>query len=409
MIADGRSLSALFVWKEEMMGQSETMTGPSDQDLEKIRTLRHWLHAHPEVSREEWKTADHIRAFLSDAASPDAIIDLDGAGFAAIYEGAQDGKTILLRTELDALPIAEVNAELAYRSINEGIAHSCGHDGHMAMLAGVALALAKSRPAKGRVVILFQPDEETGTGAKGCVQHPNFAAIKPDFSFSLHNLPGYPMGEIVCRTGTFASAVHYEAIRFVGKPAHSAQPETGVSPAQAIADLIASANDIAAMVDGQSDYALIVPIYTHMGVASSGVAPAKGEVHFTLRSDADAVVATMLDVIKEKAQKQAEHLGLDVSFETLEKFDASVNGQQAVAMIERSAKRLNKPYQAADTAFRWGEDFGAVTAVSEGAMFGLGSGLETPPLHDEAYNFPDAVLSEGISMFLDLLEQASDA
>lgn len=202
------------------------------------------------------------------------MLELDGAGFAAVYNGARLGKTVLLRCELDALPIAEVYTDLPYLSKVPGIGHKCGHDGHMVMVLGVGFALAQEGPPVGRVVLVFQPDEETGTGAIGCVGHPNFQDIQPDLIFALHNLPGVPFGEIVCRTGTFASAVHYEAVRFHGRLAHSSLPQTGASPAKAIAELTLLTEDLATNAADEDGYALAVPIFIQMGVASSGVAPA---------------------------------------------------------------------------------------------------------------------------------------
>ncbi len=143
-----------------------------DIDLDQLVRLRHWLHAHPEVSRNERETAQHMRQFLDAHAPPDDIIPLADAGFAAVYNDAAPGKTVLIRTELDALPIHEVNDDIPYRSVHEGVGHKCGHDGHMTIVAGVAQSLV-TRPQKGRVVLLFQPDEETGTGARSCHAHEN--------------------------------------------------------------------------------------------------------------------------------------------------------------------------------------------------------------------------------------------
>ena len=374
-------------------------------DLEKLIRLRHWLHAHPEVSRHEGETAKAVLQFLNENAKPDEIVFLDGAGFAAVYTGATAGKTVMIRCELDALPIHESNNDIIYRSVYDGVGHKCGHDGHMTILAGLAQQLVE-RPVSGRVVLLFQPDEETGTGARQCCRHKNFEKIQPDFAFALHNLPGYPVGEVVCKSGTFASEVQYVAIKFSGKEAHSAQPETGVSPSLALAELTLKARDIQARYDRPGAYALVVPVYSQMGVQASGVYPANGELHFTLRSADAAVLESMWQELSQCARNIAELHALGVAFEIKEHFTASVNSQLGFDMIKQVSALLGYDFTTIDHAFRWGEDFGEITKAYTGAMFGLGSGLNRPALHNPDFNFPDEILVNGIQMFAALIELA---
>ena len=372
-------------------------------ELEKLIQLRHWLHANPELSRQENETAKYMRAFLEENAKPDRIVSLYGAGFAAVYDGIGRDKTIMLRCELDALPIHDTNTDLPYRSKFDGVGHKCGHDGHMTILAGVAQCLAH-QPAKGRVVLLFQPDEETGTGARGCCAHPNFPQIEPDLVFALHNLPGFSQGEVICRKGTFASKVRYAAIKFMGREAHSAQPETGANPSFAMAELALKSRDIQAKYDQPNNYALVVPVYTHLGVQASGVSPAKGEAHFTLRASHDSTVQAMWDDLWDNAQSLAERDGLHVGFEIQEEFAATINSQTATQMIKQAAEETGLLYRDKEHAFRWGEDFGEFTKRYEGGMFGLGAGLNRPDLHNADYDFPDKILESGISMFTKLIE-----
>ncbi|WP_420413084.1 amidohydrolase [Roseibium sp.] len=374
-------------------------------DLNQLVQLRHWLHAHPEVSREEVETAKHLRAFLAEHAAPDEFVELDAAGFAAVYNGAASGKTVMIRAELDALPIHEVNTDINYRSLYDGVGHKCGHDGHMTILAGLAQTLAE-RPFKGRVVLLFQPDEETGTGARNCCLHQNFKQIEPDFAFALHNLPGFSKGSVICKIGTFASAVKYMALTFTGKEAHSAQPETGASPSFAMAELTLKAREIQAKYDTPAAYALIVPVYTEMGVQASGVCPGYGEVHVTLRAAQSAVVESMWDDLSAFARTLADDYGLDFNFETREEFAANANSQLAFDMIKAASVQAGSEFILIDKPFRWGEDFGEITNRFEGGMFGLGAGEALPDLHNPDYDFPDDLLMPGITMFSNLIQLA---
>lgn len=376
-----------------------------EPDLEKLKALRHWLHAHPEISRAEQETAEYLRGYLKENSAPDQIIPLDGAGFAAVYEGSTAGKTVLIRCELDALPIHETNDDIPYRSLYDGVGHKCGHDGHMTILAGLA-QLLKKRPARGRVVLLFQPDEETGTGARNCCNHANFGLIEPDWVFALHNLPGYPKGEVICRMGTFASHVKYAAIRMTGKEAHSAQPETGAGPYFALPELTLKAREIQKAHDRPEAYALVVPVYTQTGVQASGVCPARGEVHFTLRASESKTVATIWAELSDHARRLADHYGLDVEFETREEFAATSNSKAGFDMIRQATDMAGLNFRQIDLPFRWGEDFGELTSRYQGGMFGLGAGENRPDLHNPDYDFPDDILESGITMFAALIDIA---
>lgn len=140
----------------------------TNSDITQLIEWRHELHRWPDLSGEEMQTAARVVRQL-EKASPDRIMTgLGGHGVAAIYEGATPGPTVLLRCELDGLPIQEIG-DRDYRSEHDGRGHLCGHDGHMATLAAVARILGRQRPSKGRVVLLFQPAEETGAGAAAVI------------------------------------------------------------------------------------------------------------------------------------------------------------------------------------------------------------------------------------------------
>ena len=378
-------------------------------DLEKLKELRHWLHAHPEVSRQETKTSEFLQNYLSENAPADEIIPLAGAGFAAVYNGKMPGKTVLIRTELDALPIHEINEDLPYKSIYDGVGHKCGHDGHMTMVTGIAKILSEEKPSQGRVVLLYQPDEETGTGARECCDHPNIKKIEPDYAFALHNFPNFPQHEILCRVGTFTSAVKFFAIKLTGKESHSAMPETGQNPAMAIAEITQAAQEIQNKFDTPEEYALIVPIYFDMGISSSGVSPGYGEAHYTIRTGRNESVNEIWQDFWSTAQEIAKKHGLAVDFEMLEDFSANENSEESMQMIRKAAEENGLSYTQLEKPFRGGEDFGEITRRYKGGMFGLGSGENMPELHNPDYNFPDEIIPSGIKMFKNLIDQVLSA
>src|SRR5690554_1369845 len=132
--------------------------------LNKLGRLRRELHQYPELSGQEKGTAARLRAFFEPLIPSGILERLGGEGLAIIYNGREAGPTTIIRCELDGLPVRE-DSQLPYQSTIKGMSHACGHDGHMAIVSGVGMAMAKNNPQKGRVVLLFQPAEETGEGA----------------------------------------------------------------------------------------------------------------------------------------------------------------------------------------------------------------------------------------------------
>ena len=200
--------------------------------IQELIQLRKKLHTMPEVAFEEKNTNKEILNFFSALQPDQTITQLGGTGLAFIFKGEKPGKRLLFRCELDALPIEDLKKS-PYQSQILGKGHLCGHDGHMAIICGLGEKLAGNRPESGEVILLFQPAEETGDGAKAVLADPRFKQIKPDFAFALHNLPGFPLHQVVMRKGTFAAGSTGMTISLTGKTSHSAHPEAGINPAQA--------------------------------------------------------------------------------------------------------------------------------------------------------------------------------
>ena len=157
-----------------------------------IKNLRKELHQYPEVSGKEVNTAKRIKAFIEKHHPTEIIENIGGNGLAVVYEFGKQGKTIVIRCELDALPIEEKN-DFEHRSTIKGVSHKCGHDGHMAIVAGLIFWLKEQLFTKGKVVLLFQPAEETGQGAYKVLQDKRFQELKADYVFALHNIPKEPL------------------------------------------------------------------------------------------------------------------------------------------------------------------------------------------------------------------------
>ncbi|MGB0835452.1 MAG: amidohydrolase [Psychrobium sp.] len=371
------------------------------------QSLRRTLHQHPELSLEEHNTAARIIEFMQRL-NPDTMQrNLGGTGVAITFGNCSQssGKHVMLRCELDALPIVELNT-FAHKSQCHGVSHKCGHDGHMAILAAVAEHYSKQPPQNGQITLLFQPAEETGDGAKAVIDDPQYQ-FSPDYVFALHNVPKFEMGEIIVKSGTMCCASRGATIRFEGKTAHAAQPETGISPVNAINTLIPGLADLPQLIDSTSPFTFATIVGVNIGEKAFGTAPSLGEVYVTLRSETDAEMSQLIDVIETQAEVLAEQyqLSLSVSYEDV--FDATVNHPQAVDVIK--AALADEPVTLTDTPFRWSEDFGRFTQRHCGALFGLGAGKTTPDLHNADYDFPDELIATGSGYFIKLIDYALQA
>ena len=372
--------------------------------MKDIIELRHLLHANAELSEQEIETNHILNEWISKT-NPDLQIErIGGYGLAALYKGKEPGKRILIRGDIDALHIPEPN-NMSYRSQHEGVSHKCGHDGHAAILCGVAQRLSQFRPEKGEVLLLFQPAEETGQGAKAILRDPQFEQILPDTAYGLHNLPGFEAGQILVRKGCFAAASFGLKLVFEGKTAHASQPETGKNPSELLAVLIHQLEKKREMLKEVKPLTTFVITHAVLGEETFGVAPGHAEIWLTLRSFDDKNLEMLADQIIALCQAKAKDYLFDFQFTMHEAFAATNSSDANVTVIENAAKRLELSLGHLTEPFRWSEDFGRFGAVCPIGFFGLGSGYAQPALHNPEYDFSDAILETGINMFAEIINE----
>ncbi|HEX5934829.1 MAG TPA: amidohydrolase [Pseudorhizobium sp.] len=370
----------------------------TNHDVIELTAWRQKLHAMPEISGEEVATAAEVIGFLADTAPDKVISGLGGTGVAAIFEGEQDGPTVLFRCELDALPIEETT-DLPHRSRLPGKAHMCGHDGHTATIAALARGFARERPKRGRVVLLFQPAEETGAGAAAVIADARFADIRPDYSFSLHNLPGLPFGHVWLKEGIANCASRGLKIVLTGKTAHASMPETGRSPMRAIATLMPALTGLSGGTVAGGDFVLATVGHVRLGEAAFGIAPAHAELWVTLRTTTNDQMQTLVDEAERLAREAAEKDGLKLETSYDEIFSHCDNDPEAVAVLRAALDAEGVTHEPGE-ALRASEDFGRFGAVSKSAMFYLGAGEKHPSLHNSDYDFPDDLIPLGARIFM---------
>ncbi|MEM7549630.1 MAG: amidohydrolase [Bacteroidota bacterium] len=374
--------------------------------MQSLTAFRKELHQNPELSGKEFETQKCIIEFLSNF-HPNRLDKIAKTGVMAIYEGEEEGKCILVRGDIDALPIQEIN-EFDHKSKKTNVSHKCGHDGHTTILCGVAQLLNEQGLKRGKVVLVFQPAEENGEGAKAVIDDPLFKDIKPDFVFALHNLPSYPLNQIVYRNGSFNASVKSIIIKLHGKTAHAAEPEMGTNPANAISELIQALKEFVNPELEDKNFALLTPIRIDMGELAYGVSAGYGELHYTLRTWGNNTMEVLQKRVEASVKNTAEHFSLKVEISWLQEFYANQNDQEVVDLIIEAARLNNLEFHEREVPFKWGEDFGLFTDRYKGAMFGIGSGEDCPALHNPDYDFPDAIIESGVKMFRTLIELAQE-
>ncbi|MGM9583173.1 MAG: M20 family metallopeptidase [Phascolarctobacterium sp.] len=352
-----------------------------------ILELRQKLHALAEPSMSEYKTKALLMEFLRQHTSLE-LVDC-GSWFYAYHAGAGgtgEQGAIALRADFDAVVCEDGCAR-----------HLCGHDGHSAILAGVALALESLKISRD-VYFIFQPGEETGQGAALCSQ----LLVEHDIKevYGMHNIPGFAENEVLLAEGTFACASTGMELVFEGAPAHAAYPEQGKNPALLIAEIITYLQQLIAEPHGGVFLGTVIGV--DLGSKSYGLAAEKGVLCLTLRAELQDEYDALVESIKKKALQGAAAQGMQCSIKYIEPFPATVNNKSCVEKVQQAAELVGLKTSFLQEPMRWSEDFGYYLQKAPGAFFGMGCGKQHAGLHTAAYEFNDAVIDAAVALFLQL-------
>jgi amidohydrolase len=370
-----------------------------------FKKIRKELHKNPELSDYEKKTSSIIRKNLEFYKPDEIITGIAGYGIIAVFDSGRPGPSILLRAELDGLPIYEEN-DFLYMSKNLGVSHSCGHDGHMSILLGVAEKLnVEKKNFYGKIYLLFQPSEENAKGAKRVLEDPNVKFIHFDYVFGLHNLPGFKKGAIILRRDIFAASSKGLIIKLKGSSSHAGHPENGNNPIFAMIDIIRGLSDISEEFNSLRNKDLITIIHVKLGGVSFGTSPGDGIVMATFRSIDEKIMELMCDKSISIIEKNSNKYDLKFEINWVEIFPLLINNNSCVNIIEKSAKENKLDIVFVDDPFSWTEDFSYYTQKFKGAFFGIGSGVNQPQLHNSNYDFPDEIVPVGINIFLQIIRE----
>lgn len=370
----------------------------TNHDQIELTAFRRALHQYPELSGEEFETAKKIKAALEQLSPTKILLGLGGHGVAAVFDSGIAGPTVLFRAELDALPIEEQN-DVEWSSVIAGKSHVCGHDGHMTMLLGLGRLISRTPVARGRIVLLFQPAEEDGSGARAVVADPRFEELRADWAFAIHNEPGRPFGHVSTRPGLINCASLGLMITLSGKTAHAADPQDGVSPMRVVAELMPALEDLSNDGPLEDDFQLVTVTHALLGEPTFGVAPGEAKIYATLRTTRDDRLDNLEANARILATSMAEKHGLRVAFGVHDKFAASINDAEAYAVAVAAMNAIGVRNDDVGVPMRASEDFGVFGWNAKAAMLCLGPGENHAALHNPDFDFPDDLIPIGCAIF----------
>jgi amidohydrolase len=378
--------------------------------LPRLIELRHGLHAIPELSYQEHKTAATIRSELDRLGIPytSGVTGADTATIALVGDSARP--CVALRADIDALPIQEESG-LPYASGHPGQMHACGHDGHTAMLLGTAALLQQLAPQlQVCVKLIWQPAEETGGGAKRLVEAgvldgrvgPKVRAI-----FGLHGWPSLPVGTISTRPGPLLAATATFTATFVGRGCHGAQPHLGTDPVVAACEAVLNLQQCISRELDPTEPGLVTVGIVQAGTAVN-VIPEVARISGTARTLSECARRLLRQAVERRCAGVASAQGCQLRFEWNEGYPVTTNDPALadyVGMTARAVLGADRFLPAARPSLG-GEDFAYYLEQVPGCFSLLGvcpPGQDDYfPLHSSRYDFPDAALATGIRTFIAL-------
>lgn len=366
--------------------------------------IRHRFHRLAEPSGKEERTAQEILNILQEFEPTEIHRFENSHNIIAIYDSHKPGNTILLRGDFDAVGVDE-SIPLPYASQTADYSHKCGHDGHTTILLGVAEQLYTRPISKGKVLLFFQASEETGEGCGQLLTTRFLDSYNINMVYALHNIPGLPIGSITCCAGSFTCAVISCEIQLHGRTAHAAEPQNGISPFRAATGISERLLNLSHSDLRDENYQIVTLIESHIGETAYGVSAGSGVLRFTLRAKSEALLQHLIKITEKIVEEEVGQTpGLHSEIRWLEYFAGGQNSAGAAALVRQSAEELGLTYIEREVPFTWGEDFGLLTQHYDGALFGLGSGENCPPLHHQTYDFPDEIIETGVKMMMILIK-----
>ena len=370
--------------------------------LSQLLSLRHDLHAHPELSYQEQRTAGRVSAYLqalglqvhSGIGQTGVVASIHGAGFDATNPGPSLG----LRADMDALPLTETTG-LPHASRHKGRMHACGHDGHTTMLLGAAHLLSQQRDFAGTVHLIFQPAEEGGAGAKAMIDDGLFQRFACQAVFALHNWPDLPQGQMAVRVGPIMAANIRFEIRVRGQGGHAALPHTTRDPVPVACAIVTQLQTLVSRTLDPVDSAVLTIGKIEAGTVEN-IIPNEAVIYGTLRTLRDETQTALVAGIERIATHIAAAHQCQALYIHKPGYPNTTNSEKEARFMARVMQEVvgaENTHAQIDPAMT-SEDFGFMLQQLPGAYGWIGNGRDGQKgigLHHPGYDFNDDNIALG--------------
>jgi len=373
--------------------------------LDQAVDLRRRLHAYPELGLELPRTQQAVLETL-DGLGLEVSVGERTTSVTAVLDGGRPGPTTLLRGDMDALPMSE-DTGLPFASEVDGAMHACGHDAHVAMLAGAARILAARRPSvAGRVVFMFQPGEEGFAGARHMLEEGLLEHAGPvDRAFAIHITPIFPSGTVATRAGTLMASADAFVVTVTGRGGHASMPHDAIDPVPVACEIVTALQSMITRRLPAFDPAVVTVASIRAGTTSN-VIPERAVLEGTVRAISESSRALALDGVRRVVEHiAAAHLCTAEVMAVQEGYPVTVNDEVAAERALQVAVALLGPERALrmPTPVMGAEDWSFVLQQVPGSMVFLGAapqGVERPaPNHSNRMVIDESAMATGIALY----------
>ncbi len=373
--------------------------------IDELIAIRRDLHMHPELAFEEHRTSKIVAEELSRLGIK-VTKGVAGTGVVGTLVNGTSSKVIGIRADMDALPIHETTG-LAYASRYAGKMHACGHDGHTAMLLGLARFLSETKNFDGTVHLIFQPAEEDISGAYRMVQEGFFKSFKCDQIFALHNMPGEPIGQVRVRAGAITASIAIVNVTIRGVGGHGAFPHQAFDPIVAASSAVMALQTVVSRNTDPLD-----PVAVTVGAINGGVLATAIPETVTLKIGVRTCSNTSRQMMAEripllfKAQAASFGCVAEIVYGDGIIYSACINDATAAKAVRDTALDLGQSPSSIDLPgpYMFSEDFAFMLEEVPGAYFGIGNG-PSKNLHESSYDFNDELLVRGTHFWASLVQR----
>ncbi|MCP5381211.1 MAG: amidohydrolase [Kordiimonadaceae bacterium] len=374
--------------------------------VHEMKNWRHDIHRNPELGFNELRTADKVSSYLKGFGI-ETHVGIGKTGVVGVLKNGSSNNSIGLRADMDALPIQEMG-ESDHKSLNGGVFHGCGHDGHTAMLLGAAKRLADEGGFEGTVYFIFQPSEENGRGALAMMEDGLFDRFKMNAVFGLHNMPGIKKGHFSIKPGQMMTSEDNFVIEIKGKGGHASMPHMTRDPLVTGAEIVTALQTIISRSLGPEEWG-VLSVTEFLTDGARNIIPS----NVTIRGDVRALdpkVQTrienrMRDVVRGICDAHNVTGEVQYSHEFIVLDNAGIETDAAIrAAIETvGADKVNGSCETCACS----EDFAQFLRHVPGSfiLLGAGDGADQPPLHNPYYDYNDDLLELGASYWTNLVRQ----